>query len=135
MPRELKTNGVYAIVCALTGEQAGTTPAVFAERAKRYDVAVDQLKDSYVGRTGAKLLQQLVNERGMTPADATAAIRESFGVKTTGALHENVVDKIVSKVTAKAKKAAVAEAFKARKAAAMAKLLGKEAVDGEKVTE
>jgi len=124
MPRALKTNGIYTITCTLTGEPAGTTPQVFAERAKRYGVDVKVLKDNYIGRTGAKLLTTLVNERGVSVKDAVKQIRTQFEIADTKPVEQKIVDQIVTKVSAKAKKAKDASQFESRKAAALAKLLG-----------
>lgn len=124
MPRELKTNGIYSIKCTLTGEPAGTTPQVFADRAKRYGVDVKILKDNYIGRTGAKLLSTLVNERGVKAPDAIKQIRAQFEIVDAKPIEQKIVDQIVTKVTAKAKKAKDASQFESRKAAALAKLLG-----------
>lgn len=129
MPRELKTNGIYNVKCVLTGEPAGTTPQVFAERAQRYGVDVKVLQDNYIGRTGAKLLSVLVNEKGVKAPDAIKKIRQSFNITATNTVEQKIVDKIVNKVTANAKKVADGEAFKARKAAALATLLGESPSD------
>lgn len=129
MSRKLKTNGIYNITCALTGEPAGTTPQVFAKRAQRYGVTVEVLKDNYVGRTGAKLLTTLVNERNVPVADAIKQIRTQFEIKSTTPIVDAVINTVVNKVTAKARKAKQASLFEQKKTAALAKLLGEAPVE------
>jgi hypothetical protein len=124
MAKKLKTNGIYGATCVVTGEPAGTTPAVFAKRAGSYGVTVQVLKENYIGRTGAKLLRTLVTEKGQKPVDAIKAIRAQFEVKLTTPVADAIVNKIVSKVSAKAKKAAATADFKAKKDKALAALLG-----------
>lgn len=124
MPRKLKTNGIYNITCAATGEPAGTTPAVFAARAGKYGVTIEVLKDNYIGRTGAKLLKTLVNEKGLSAADAVSKIRQSFNVTATNAIADSIINKIVAKSSAKVSKAKASAEFELRKAAAMQSLLG-----------
>ncbi len=124
MARELKTNGIYKVKCTLTGEPAGTTPAVFEARATRYGIDTETLKDNYIGRTGAKLLTTLVNDKSIEVNDAVKQIRESFGVTATSKVDETVIATVLNKVSAKAKKARETAAFETRKAAALAKLLG-----------
>lgn len=128
MARTLKTNGIYNITCVLTGEPAGTTPAVFEARAKRYGVSIDQLKQSYIGRTGANQLKKLVTEQDVEPSAAIATIRQAFGVDNSSPVNEQVIDKIVGQVSAKARKAAAAAEFAAKKAKALKAL---SAVAGE----
>lgn len=124
MSRKLTTNGIYKIFCSLTGEPVGTTPQVFEARAKRNGVTVDKLKEGYIGRTGAKLLSTLVNEKGVKVPDAIKQIRAEFEVKTTTVIDQKILDRIVNKVTAKAKAAKAGAEFEARKAKALAKLIG-----------
>ncbi len=124
MPRALKTNGIYKVTCTLTGEPVGTTPQVFADRAKRNGVSVDVLKQGYIGRTGAKLLATLVNEKGAKVPDAIKQIRASFDIKATTTIDQKIIDRVITKVTAKATKASQAAEFNKRKEAALAKLLG-----------
>lgn len=120
MARQLKTNGIYNINCVLTDEPAGTTPAVFAERAGRYGVTIELLRGNYIGRTGAKLLKTLVNENGMSAGDAIVKIRESFKVTNDSPIADAIVNKIVGRVSAKTAKAKATAEFAARKAAALA---------------
>lgn len=125
MARELKTNGIYKVKCTLTGEPAGTTPAVFQARAERYGIDTETLKDNYIGRTGAKLLTTMVNDNGIDTVQAIKQIRTEFGVTSSSKVDETVIEKVLTKVSAKAKKARETAEFETRKAAALAKLLAK----------
>tara|TARA_R110000772_G_scaffold193496_1_gene304392 strand:- start:5991 stop:6407 length:417 start_codon:yes stop_codon:yes gene_type:complete len=120
MARELKTNGIYGITCTITGEAAGTTPAVFEKRAKMYGVTVETLKASYVGRTGAKLIKDLVTNQGKSPSDAVELIREAFGVPSDSLdIDDAILNKILESVQAKVDAKAAQAEFDAKKAAAI----------------
>ena len=123
MARQLKTNGIYGVTCVVTGEKAGTTPAVFDKRAARYGITPDELKSSYVGRTATKLIRAMIAKgKSANASDAIAAIRAKFGV-TGDDVSTKVIDKIMEPVKAKAAAKKATEAFEKTKAAALKELL------------